>query len=323
VSANNQAFIERGFDWLADRSGGDHYPPGECPQSFERYTANKDGMQDAMGDEIDGGAVRPCEMITMRTHRQPISDRSAGRTPPIPLRCVALAMVALLDAPWAGAEGAPPWRATRVVLIGDSLAQETADTIRWFTGPKAFASKYWPGTAPCDYAKEAFPEMDQSTVVVLQFSGNSFGPCMSDGSGGQLAGDALVAMYRVDVTSMVRRVRSTGARVLLVGQPYHAPGRRTDGVIDGLNALYRELAVQPMVGFVDAAAAVTEHGQYTATLPCIPGEPVCGESGRNVVRGDGVHFCPIASSPCPVWSSGAFRYGAAIATAVNGFSANE
>jgi hypothetical protein len=37
-----------------------------------------------------------------------------------------------------------------------------------------------------------------------------------------------------------------------------------------------------------------------------------------VVRGDGVHFCPVVgANPCPVWSSGAFRFGNAIAAAAN------
>ena len=42
----------------------------------------------------------------------------------------------------------------------------------------------------------------------------------------------------------------------------------------------------------------------------------CAADGTTVVRGDGVHFCPIVGMhPCPVWSSGAMRYGLAIATA--------
>jgi hypothetical protein len=44
---------------------------------------------------------------------------------------------------------------------------------------------------------------------------------------------------------------------------------------------------------------------------------VCDPDGTVVVRGDGVHFCPVEgpSSNCPVWSSGAVRFGMAIASA--------
>ena len=51
--------------------------------------------------------------------------------------------------------------------------------------------------------------------------------------------------------------------------------------------------------FVDAGAAVLDHGRWTDRLPCLPVEPCEGgtdAAGRhvNVVRSpDGTHFCPI------------------------------
>jgi len=72
------------------------------------------------------------------------------------------------------------------------------------------------------------------------------------------------------------------------------------------------------VAFVDAGAAVeTPDGSFAATLPCLPGEAECGPDGTNPVRNDdGVHLCPGASGPCPVYSSGAFRFASAIAAAI-------
>ncbi|HVM67739.1 MAG TPA: hypothetical protein VMU14_22890 [Acidimicrobiales bacterium] len=70
-------------------------------------------------------------------------------------------------------------------------------------------------------------------------------------------------------------------------------------------------------------------GRWTETLPCLPGEPCTG--GRdangtpvNVVRApDGAHFCPGApaavrgvTAGCPVWSSGSWRFGNAMAAPV-------
>ena len=70
-------------------------------------------------------------------------------------------------------------------------------------------------------------------------------------------------------------------------------------------------------------------GRWTETLPCLPTEPCTGgrdASGTpvNVVRApDGAHFCPGApaavrgvTAACPVWSSGAWRFGNAMAAPV-------
>ena len=44
----------------------------------------------------------------------------------------------------------------------------------------------------------------------------------------------------------------------------------------------------------------------------------CGADGSNIVRNDdGVHMCPgTAALPCPVYSSGAYRFATAIVNAV-------
>lgn len=83
--------------------------------------------------------------------------------------------------------------------------------------------------------------------------------------------------------------------------------------------------------YVDAGAAVLDHGRWTDALPCLPDEPCSGIAGAvatdgpvNVVRApDGNHFCPVAHdavdgvvATCPVWSSGAYRYGTAMAEPV-------
>ena len=76
----------------------------------------------------------------------------------------------------------------------------------------------------------------------------------------------------------------------------------------------------PRVRYVDAGQAVLDGGRFTATLPCLPSEgPAEGcVDGRIPVRAlDGLHLCPVRTSQgsdrCPVYSSGAARFGLAMA----------
>lgn len=214
---------------------------------------------------------------------------------------------------------APAATIDQVVLVGDSLAQETAHMIEYLTPGATVSPRFWGGTAPCDWVG-ADLGAGPSSVVVITFTGNSLTPCMADGAGGHLADAALVDRYRIDLGVLVDRARRSGARVVLVGQPARAPSFDADVEVAGINEILRQHAAEhPYVSFVDAGAAVeTPDGRYTERLPCTPTDSDCAPDGTTVVRGDGVHFCPAAGqSPCPVWSSGAFRFGAAIAAAAN------
>lgn len=206
-----------------------------------------------------------------------------------------------------------------IVLVGDSLAEETSGVIAMLTAPKAFIPRYWGGTAPCDWLDDDLLA-DRSSVVVITFTGNSLTPCMSDGAGGHLEHEAFAARYRADLTELVDHARSTGARVVLVGQPYRSPSFDHADRVDAINEVIQELAqASPFVSYVDAGAAVeTVDGSFSERLPCAFFDLDCAADGTTVVRGDGVHFCPVVNvHPCPVYSSGAFRFGASIATAAN------
>lgn len=213
----------------------------------------------------------------------------------------------------------PYRRSTRLVLVGDSLAQEATPFIQYLTAPKALIPKFWGGTAPCDWA-DVDLEATRRAVVVFSFTGNSLTDCMSDGAGGFLQDQALVDRYQFDVGMLIDRARRAGASVVLVGQPVRAASFQADEEVAGINAAYRAFAASmSFVSFVDAGATVElPDGTFAERLPCTSFDSECDGDGLAVVRGDGVHFCPLAGyNPCPVWSSGAFRFALAIAAAAN------
>ena len=209
-------------------------------------------------------------------------------------------------------------RPDRVVLVGDSIAVETAPYLDGAIDEELDRHVFG-GTAPCDWPLDEVGAKD-GDLVVVSFTGNSFTTCMADPAGGHLQGDALVAKYAKDLDAMVKGLRAAGAEVLLVGQPERGPGAGGVEEVRGINAIYERLAEQDGVSLVDAGAALeTEQGAYAAELPCAPDEPECGPSGRNAVRNpDGVHLCPSTSrGTCDVYSSGAFRFAGAIADAID------
>jgi len=90
-----------------------------------------------------------------------------------------------------------------------------------------------------------------------------------------------------------------------------------------LNARYSEIADLAGAGYIDAGAAVLDHGRWTATLPCLQGEPCTGDMVNLVRAPDGMRFCPTAGAAvqgvtgvCAGWSSGAYRFGTAMAAPV-------
>ncbi len=206
-----------------------------------------------------------------------------------------------------------------LVLVGDSLAQETAAMVAMLTPPLTSVRSYFGGTAPCDWLDDDMPA-NTTSVVVITFSGNSLTPCMSDGQGGFLSHQPLIDRYRADVATLIDMARQKGARVVLVGQPRRAPTTGQDDRADGINAAFEDFAATwNFVTYVDAGASVeTPDGQYTDYLPCTSFDQNCQPDGQIKVRGDGVHFCPIVGeNPCSIYSSGGLRFSLAIAGEVN------
>ena len=223
-----------------------------------------------------------------------------------------------------------------VILYGDSLAWEAEDSFvgafAGRTGVQVLTRTYG-GTAICDWLDEM--QADAAALapgaVVLEFSGNALTPCMQDANGHGLVDDAYWARYQADARTAIEIFTPTKTRVFLAGAPISQHQQLTGDFHGGMvNAMYTEIADQyAAVDYVDAGAAVLDQGRWTPSLPCLPGEPCTGgtdllDRGVNLVRApDGGHFCPAADeakrgvvAACPVWSSGAYRYGNAMAAPV-------
>ena len=229
-----------------------------------------------------------------------------------------------------------PVATTRVVLYGDSLAWQAQDSFRVAlaaVGITNVTTRTFGGTAICDWlpqmrADEAFLQPD---AVVIEFSGNAFTPCMRDLAGRPLSGPAYFEKYSGDARTALGIFAKVDSRVYLAGSPLGRLAEQThDFTSRHLNHLYAAIAAASRnARYINAGASVLDHGQWTDTLPCLPEEPCAGgidRSGRlvNIVRApDGSHFCPVAApavlgvtAACPVYSSGAYRYGTAMAAPV-------
>jgi hypothetical protein len=220
-----------------------------------------------------------------------------------------------------------------VVLYGDSLAWEArhAFSDSFADRPDVQVhTRTFGGTAICDWLEQMAADAASLApgIVVIEFSGNSFTECMHDANGVALAGAAIDERYAVDAVSAIAIFASVGTHVVFAGAPAFGPNAATGG--GRLNSLYSRLADDhDGVWYTDAGRSVLAGDSYTITLPCLSSEPCGGGYSSdgllvNVVRNpDGIHFCPVSgdavqgvTDDCPEWSSGAYRYGRALAQPV-------
>jgi hypothetical protein len=212
----------------------------------------------------------------------------------------------------------------RVVLYGDSLAWEArshfVSALSGVGGVRARTSTYG-GTALCDWAPYVLRDTASTELAVVSVSGNALTPCMQPG-GRPPTPDEIVGRYLADAESLTAALAGTGTRVLWVGPPAFAGS----DVPRRLAAGFADLAQRhPNAAYVDAGDAVAPGGVFTPTLPCATGEgPAHGCAGGVItVRSvDGGHFCPGDPQAvggvidgCRGWSSGAVRFGRAMAAA--------
>ncbi len=220
-----------------------------------------------------------------------------------------------------------------VVLFGDSLAFQAAPYFTWLvqsSGEAQVKSDVFSGTATCDW----LPAMRRVArlhprAVVMEFFGNTFTKCM----GGCVAeSSTAISRYCSDMTTAVHLFMDVGTPIYLEGTPItYTQWKTHDRHWNDLNHAFAVLASKypGRVTYVDAGEAVEgSGGTFAWTLPCLYFEPcdgpIIGGVRNDVVRSpDGVHFCPANSghglglvTPCPVYSSGAYRFASAMAAPV-------
>jgi hypothetical protein len=229
---------------------------------------------------------------------------------------------------FAGAQfygSAIPAGPVRVAEYGDSLAMQAIPFFNDALAGAVTKVQQYPATSICSW----FFQMPQDAAifrpeaVVLQFSGDVFSPCMN---GVQPYTPAYYAKYEADEAAAIALFARVGARVYIAGYPVSL-GTESNPLWDQLNQDYAAVAAaSPDATYVDAGASVELNGAFTFSLPCLYFEPCLNQPspGQNLVRApDGGHFCPTGNTTvvglvanCDVWSSGAFRYGSAMASGV-------
>jgi len=241
---------------------------------------------------------------------------------------VALVLVVLVPVPpWAASSP----QAVRIGLFGDSLAVQSEPYFNFLVqaGGKAKVSDFsYGGTAACDWLTKMhkYARTEHPQAVVFEFVGNTFTACMK---GCLFGSPAAVALYCSAISTAINVFLGLGTHVFLVGTPItRSEWIAHDSKWDVLNLAFAALAAQhpARVTYVDAGKAVEGPGQsFVSTLPCLFFEACTGPTitgvRTNVVRsGDGVHFCPnqigntVGVVPgCATYSSGAFRFAAAMA----------
>lgn len=240
---------------------------------------------------------------------------------------VTVAVIAVVLGARAGGAGGKP----RVVLYGDSLSVEAKAAFAARLAPGADVVLHtFAGTAICDWLDEIQRDIEQpADIAVLELVGNHFTRCMQGAGGQPLTPAQVVDRYREDAERATRLLTSVGTTVYWVGGPVVQPADAL--AIEGVRKLYRDEVVPahaglpPITGivrFVDAGRAVLDpQGRFTPTLPCLPSEGPeqgCVDGRIRVRSSDGVHFCPTEweDGGCPVYSSGAIRFGRAMADPV-------
>jgi hypothetical protein len=275
------------------------------------------------------GAVADDVGSTPSTVEQVATVRSSPSVPPVPVTD-------------------PPTR-PRVLVYGDSLLWEAQDVLRFLVGDRVeLEIEAFGGTALCDYASTAVDRAraTRADLVVFEFSGNAFTPCMESLQGS----DAIAARYRSDAESTAARLAGLGVDVVFVTPPptfecapdagRELPARAVGALPSGCSAaphhleeVYRDVAEQARragsdVEVVDGTRGLTSpSGGWTNVVPCRPGEGEaegCREGLIDVRAPDAIHFCPQVTTStsgvvagCANYSAGAVRFASTLAGAVS------
>jgi hypothetical protein len=234
-------------------------------------------------------------------------------------------------APEAGA-ARPDVDPIRVSLFGDSLTYQSRSAFLAGTVPlgvRLGTVSARPGAALCDDRDAIVRDLasKRPDLLVLEYSGNSFTPCMTGPGGAQLpiGSRAWRDRYRDDLERIATMAASTGTEVVWATAPPVARAGSPPDYPARIASVAREVADRnPGLQVADTGDALAGRGAYASTLPCRPDEAALCRDDRIAVRAaDGLHFDCFGTidvlGGCLGYSAGARRYGDALAATVARF----
>ena len=221
---------------------------------------------------------------------------------------------------------------TKLLMFGDSLTQEANHSITTpFKSNASYTIAVHPqtGAAPCDFLPGITKALNGSShyrLLAIETAGNSQSKCMRvPGSCSRcylpIGSPEWEARYRADLNAIVDLADSKGTQVLFLSPPPMADIGIARNDVD--TTVEPTLAVDhPEVVFTDGPRQSVSDagGNYTPTLPCLASETAADGCTAGVIpirAPDGTHFCPTGFvTVCPEYSSGAYRFGTATASAI-------
>jgi hypothetical protein len=241
-----------------------------------------------------------------------------------------------------------------IAFYGDSLTVEAANYIypEFNSATTSVRINAVSGTALCDWVYPRYQTpgsrytpggvmqlsaKNAPALVVLQFTGNAYTPCIAPDAGSPAK---IAENYAVMARVAIAHLLSIGTRFVVIDRgPISIGADQSHSPLPALLAsAYQSVVASFHNGHVtyDAAAdrSVLVGAHPVTYMPCLNVEVLHGECsnltsgsqhGLNQVRSaDGVHFCPdvVANlrgqlpALCDKWDSGAFRFALGFATSV-------
>jgi hypothetical protein len=226
-----------------------------------------------------------------------------------------------------------PTPATAIVY-GDSILYESRiEAAKLFNKKKGWTYylRTYPGTAVCDWQSTLESDLItyRPTIVTLETMGNTWTECMKDSNGNLpvFGSQAWKDKYRADINKFFATATAAGSKVLYINQLPVFDGATNTAEL-ALTAIGKQEAAKFRGVSISNAPrnSVSNSGKFVWTKKCLGSETVamgCNLATLQIpVRNpDGLHLCPVSLnnynflSGCPIYSSGAVRYGKAIVTA--------
>ena len=242
----------------------------------------------------------------------PISRPRALR----PRFVTAVILLALLGAACLPVAPQPP----TVIVYGDSLSSEASGQLdsqlqTAFPGWRVVVRSQG-GAALCDFKSNMQDDANlEADLVIVQFSGNFFTPCITNPGFGN---------YFWDAGWTINLWHERNTPVLFVGGLPRVGQPAGIGATGGAFKWWAEYTAAWGTRFVDASTFLVEDGIYKQTLPCYASEEdscTRDDDRINARNTDGGHLCntpgPVGwgNIPCPDYASGAYRFALAIVRA--------